>query len=103
MPMKPDGQRQVILSNEMNGLSKQVDGLSTDWHDHAACVGLTELFFDGDREREAKAVCRECPVIDECLSFALASIKRHHFSIESGIWGGLNAKERRALQRAGGK
>ena len=43
------------------------------------------------RERAAKAVCANCPVRQECLSFALRTAEPH------GIWGGLNELERRQL------
>jgi WhiB family redox-sensing transcriptional regulator len=38
--------------------------------------------------RTAKALCRECPVMSECLTFALESNERF------GVWGGLSASER---------
>jgi WhiB family redox-sensing transcriptional regulator len=45
-------------------------------------------------ESLAKAVCRECPVRDECLAYALDH--REH----DGVWGGLSARERRRLLQA---
>jgi WhiB family redox-sensing transcriptional regulator len=36
---------------------------------------------------EAKAVCRRCPVIDACLSFAL------EFGHDAGVWGALTDHE----------
>jgi WhiB family transcriptional regulator, redox-sensing transcriptional regulator len=44
-----------------------------------------------DREARAKAICRECPVVESCLEFAVR-IKEPH-----GIWGGRNEVERRLL------
>lgn len=44
--------------------------------------------------REAKAICRGCPVRRECLAYALAN--REPF----GIWGGCSERERRRLRRA---
>jgi WhiB family redox-sensing transcriptional regulator len=43
------------------------------------------------RERRAKEICADCPVVQECLEYAM-SIKEPH-----GIWGGLNEAERRLL------
>jgi len=43
------------------------------------------------REQRAKEICRTCPVVDECLDYAL-TIREPH-----GIWGGLNEGERRLL------
>jgi WhiB family redox-sensing transcriptional regulator len=72
------------------------------WQDRAASTGLAmPLFFGSDaetppereaREREAKAVCASCPVLAECLDYAM----RH--SVRYGIWGGLN-EEGRSLER----
>lgn len=55
-----------------------------------------ELFFPerGDDLRQAKAICRSCPVINECRDYAVP----HRDLL--GVWGGLSAKERSALRRA---
>ncbi|WP_432020264.1 WhiB family transcriptional regulator [Streptomyces sp. 1222.5] len=42
---------------------------------------------------EAKAVCRRCPVTDQCLQWALEAGQ------EDGVWGGLSEGERRAMKR----
>lgn len=44
------------------------------------------------RAREAKRLCRTCPLMTACRSWALA----HPAETEYGIWGGLTALERRA-------
>lgn len=43
--------------------------------------------------KEAKAICKTCPVIKECLDFALNTEERF------GVWGGLSAEERQTLLR----
>lgn len=45
---------------------------------------------------EAKTVCRRCPVVSECLTWALESGQ------DAGVWGGHTEDERRALRQAGG-
>src|ERR1035437_4941377 len=74
--------------------------MSEYWRDHAACLGTwQELFFpvgngpDALRQTEqAKAVCRGCPVIEPCLTWALdAGV--------DGVWGALPEDERRALRK----
>jgi WhiB family redox-sensing transcriptional regulator len=42
---------------------------------------------------EAKAVCRRCPAVEQCLRWALDNNQ------ELGVWGGLSEPERRALKR----
>ena len=41
----------------------------------------------------AKAICKKCPVIEECLEFAVERKERF------GIWGGKSERERRAIRR----
>jgi WhiB family redox-sensing transcriptional regulator len=43
---------------------------------------------------EAKAVCHRCPVMDECLQWALNGALA-----EFGVWGGQDEDERRAMKR----
>lgn len=72
-----------------------------DWRHRAACSDEDpELFFPIGTSgsallqiEEAKAVCRRCPVMGECLQWALESGQ------EAGVWGGLNEDERRAMKR----
>ena len=72
-----------------------------DWRHRAACMEEDpELFFPiGNtgpallQVEEAKAVCRRCPVIIDCLAWALESGQ------DAGVWGGLSEEERRALKR----
>lgn len=79
-----------------------------DWHRHAACKGLTHLFFathDPDESlgdnisdsfgltKRARAVCATCPVRAECLTYAMDNSERH------GVWGGMSVKERQRLRK----
>jgi WhiB family redox-sensing transcriptional regulator len=77
---------------------------SVGWQFRAACRGAdADLFFapahferkheKDAREAKAKAYCRRCSVVQECLAYALRTRETH------GIWGGLNEMERRALLR----
>ena len=70
------------------------------WMDRAACRGRRDIdFFPEEnynqRSLPAVALCRNCPVKDECLEFA---IENH---IQYGIWGGLNYPQRKRYLRAG--
>lgn len=71
----------------------------TSWHERAQCRGEMFLFFapEGERgpEREArvalaKEFCAVCPVVSQCLAWALAT------ATKDGIWGGLDEEEREA-------
>lgn len=42
-------------------------------------------------EKEAKEVCKECPVIQKCLDYAISANE------PEGVWGGLTVEERRLL------
>jgi len=72
-----------------------------EWRYRAACGDTDpETFFPiGEGQKAlthvaaAKAVCARCPVVDECLDFALTTGQ------EFGVWGGLSEQERRALRR----
>lgn len=77
--------------------------LDRSWAPRAACRDADpELFFhpDGERDearasrdRQAKAVCSRCPVIVECLRWALAADEKF------GVFGGLTEGERAALRQ----
>lgn len=71
--------------------------MSTDWMDSANCATTDpELFLikKGGTAVPAKRICRMCPVVAECLQYALDN------DIREGIYGGLSPTERRALRRA---
>lgn len=63
-----------------------------DWRTLAACRNRPAPFFTDAPEgiREAKGICRRCPVVDACLSEALK------FDSE-GVWGGKTREERRRM------
>lgn len=66
------------------------------WADQALCAETDpEAFFPdkGGSTRNAKKVCRTCPVRGECLQAALDRDERF------GIWGGFSERERRAMKQ----
>ena len=66
-----------------------------DWRDDAACKGAPlEWFYTdkGESNAEAMAVCKVCPVIEECLEWGIA----HE---EFGIFGGTIPNERVRIRK----
>jgi WhiB family redox-sensing transcriptional regulator len=71
------------------------------WTEQAACKGMdTNLFFPDDRTPQnsskydvAKQVCAECPVKEECLTYAIEN------DIRVGMFGGMSRKQRRVEAR----
>ena len=93
--------RPWVFIAELPVRSRTAQEIHMDWRHRAACMEEDpELFFPiGNtgpallQVEEAKAVCRRCPVIDDCLAWALESGQ------DAGVWGGLSEEERRALKR----
>ncbi len=71
------------------------------WRDRSICRDTDpDLFFPVGTTGQAllqieraKEVCGECPVSSECLEYALETNQ------DSGIWGGLDEEQRRAIRR----
>lgn len=63
-----------------------------DWT-QASCLGTdNESFFPEPQRwttnnRTAVRICKECPILDDCFSYAI----KHEYH---GIWGGTNEKDR---------
>lgn len=74
-----------------------------DWRHRAECRDEDpELFFPVGNSgpallqtAEAKAVCRQCPVLGECLDWAMQTGQ------DAGVWGGMSEDERRSWRRSG--
>lgn len=72
-----------------------------DWQMSASCRGLdTATFYHPEnergpsrarRERQAKQICSNCPVVDNCLRWALTAREPY------GVWGGLSVEEREQI------
>jgi WhiB family redox-sensing transcriptional regulator len=89
--------RTFLGSNDPSSYARD----AVDWQERAVCRGMdTATFYarEGQRaaslrehERRAKEICSGCPVIQECLDYALAAREPW------GVWGGMTVDERNAL------
>lgn len=71
-----------------------------EWRDDATCGQIGgDLWFPekGNKAKEAREICADCPVIAECLRFALNDPTIHH-----GIWAGKSPRELRDIRRLEG-
>ena len=68
------------------------------WHRDAACLDAPdpEIFFPkrGGSSAAARSYCERCPVVEECLTYALENKELY------GIWGNTSERERRVLRRS---
>ena len=71
------------------------DEWTQEWASQARCSSQDPdaLFVRGKAQHDAKAVCKTCPVLAQCLAEALDN------RTEFGVWGGMTERERRALLR----
>lgn len=83
----------------MTGVSKRFLDALPDLQG-AACKDIEDKEFFHPRDHqlagrieELRAICRSCPVIAECLQFAVEQ------RIGQGFWGGKTSKERRKMSR----
>jgi WhiB family transcriptional regulator, redox-sensing transcriptional regulator len=68
------------------------------WRSSAACAGSdSDVFFPAVEDEAgvaaAKEICAACPVREVCLQYSLSTNQ------SDGVWGGLDAQERRRLRR----
>lgn len=77
-----------------------------EWRRAAVCQETdVEVFFPEDASpritrgqiKEAKAICGRCPVVAQCLTWAVETRERY------GVWGGLTTRERDAMRRRAGR
>lgn len=74
-----------------------------DWMTKAACIGEPrELFFPGPgqdgirKTKKAKQICRTCPVVNDCIVYAMSFSPRSLI----GIWGGTTERERTRIHKS---
>ena len=73
------------------------------WTLDAACQGTDpDAFFPdkndpGRSTTAAKRICAGCPVVQQCLEYALKNNEKF------GVWGGLSEQSRRRFKNGGAK
>jgi len=70
------------------------DDSPTSWMGQGNCRNYPPATFfpsDGVGVDRARAICKGCPVVDQCLEYALTE------RIEHGVWGGCSERERRRI------
>jgi WhiB family redox-sensing transcriptional regulator len=72
------------------------EDVDTRWMDYALCAAVPDpdTFFPAKHRKAdaARAICRRCPVEDECLAYAQAT------RTPEGVWGGKSARPRRKMR-----
>lgn len=67
------------------------------WMTHGNCAHKDPAIFfpsDGVGVEIARRACEGCPVIEQCLEYAISE------RIDHGVWGGCSERERRRIIRA---
>lgn len=89
------------MVNVVSLLLPQGDAGSGDWMSRGSCRGQNDdthypvpnsAQYKANLAR-AKRVCISCPVMDECLAWALSNDEME------GVWGGTSPRERAAMLR----
>jgi len=65
------------------------------WQSEAACAGIDSFITRGGTA-DKKAVCAMCPVVNECLAFAISNE-----DFEATVYGGFTGEERKQLVKDG--
>ncbi len=67
---------------------------ATSWMSGGNCRNYPPAVFfpsDGVGVDRARKICADCPVVEQCLEYALEQ------RIEHGVWGGCSERERRRI------
>lgn len=86
----------VLGQSSTTDLEDVIPAMKLGWRARSACRGVDpDIFYPPSEEEaeEAKAICRECPVREPCLEYALVRRERE------GVWGGATERERRRIVR----
>ena len=95
--MKMGGNRGLSKAEMEILASFHLEDNDMSWQDQAYCRDSNIDFFPevgfNHTSIAAIAMCKECPVKERCLEFAMVN------NIQYGIWGGKTAPNRRSMKR----
>jgi WhiB family redox-sensing transcriptional regulator len=100
-PFRRGGERCTVTNEEGTPASELLELLRRSrpaWMKDAACHERPDVNFfpqRGETSVIAKRVCAGCLVLSECRAWAFAQGQELH-----GVWGGLTARQRRAVRLA---
>ena len=92
--MRPTGGKRVRLVS-IAAAPRPASAEDRAWVSQGLCrdVDPDQLFVQGAAQRKAAAICRNCPVLQDCAADALDN------KVEFGVWGGMTERQRRALHK----
>lgn len=83
----------LTITAATNPAPPDADSVSA-WMSAGNCRNYPPAVFfpsDGVGVDRARKICVDCPVLDQCLEYALEQ------RIEHGVWGGCSERERRRI------
>ncbi len=94
-PSRDSARRTSPLADDPVTTSRPSDEDSaTSWMSGGNCRNYPPAVFfpsDGVGVDRARKICADCPVVEQCLEYALVQ------RIEHGVWGGCSERERRRI------
>ena len=90
--------KSTLDQSSLQGTTRESRFTSEEWKLDGVCRTIDpELWFPDAPQTGAlaKKLCRTCPVIEECLEYALENGEMY------GVWGGMGNSERKLLRRRG--
>jgi Transcription factor WhiB len=97
----PEPPRSPIHFPQVVNRTVSIEPDNIDFRFGGACKGVDpDIFFRPRDEIKAKTFCNQCPVIRECLAFAMQPDTFYSSMAMFGVYGGLNGDEREDLRRS---
>jgi WhiB family redox-sensing transcriptional regulator len=84
------------MNNNLAWWERPLRKRDMEWMDEGLCRQIGDVFHEGDNydQKQAKKVCKRCPVLEPCLEWALDQPGI------GGILGGTSEPDRRKIHRS---